>query len=467
MHFWGAKALAQKTIRDLAFNENGKITISLLTRTNKKNEDIFYARFLIPKNKKHLNQEGIYKIESLKTKDEGEAILRAQVRYGQICSELQQDRILKGRTFAAVFEIFLRDYEEKRKAGVEGFSLHMERGFRKTVQNYILEYLDGEMIDNIKLSHFENYPQWRRTYWTINLSDRKRERLRRNKNIKAVPSSRTIAWDLQMFRAVLKWAKNHSYMNAEIPEFSIKKNNIQSRLPFTEAEYNKITTYLRTNKWLKAEVGKHGKDNRIWRHRSQLREWILFLCGTGIRVGECYNLKWKDIIEHSVVNDFSIVRFFVIGTHSKLRKRREVVGMPSASVALKRLHKSRQDNEFGLDGGDFWRPDDYIFCDVDGRKFSDLREGWHTALEGAGVTHDVEGNRYVPYCCRHWFITDTIRRTNMDASIIAKNCGTSLAMIQRYYDSTTIGEHAEAFTKGLPFYLKADKYGSDTVRKNQ
>ena len=72
----GAKALVQKTIRDLAFNENGKITISLLTRTNKNNEEIFYARFLVPQNKKHLNQDGIYKIESLKTKDEGEAILK-------------------------------------------------------------------------------------------------------------------------------------------------------------------------------------------------------------------------------------------------------------------------------------------------------------------------------------------------------------------------------------------------------
>jgi hypothetical protein len=91
--------LVQRTIRDLAFNENGKITISLLTRTNKKDKEIFYARFLVPQDKKHLNQDGIYKIESLKTKDETDAILKAQVRYGQISSELQQDRILKGRSF--------------------------------------------------------------------------------------------------------------------------------------------------------------------------------------------------------------------------------------------------------------------------------------------------------------------------------------------------------------------------------
>ena len=452
----------QETVMDLAHNDDGKITISLMTRTNQQNEKIFYGRFLVPQDKKHLNKDGIYKIESLRTKDQGDAITKAQIRYGQLVNDISQDRILKGRRFEKVFEIFLNEYQEKLESGVEGYSIHMERGYRKTVQNYVLEYLDGEMIDNIRVRHFEDYPEWRMNYWTKNITEKKRRRMQRNKNIRPTPSPRTISWELTMWKRVLKWAKNHSYMNADIPEYAIKKNSNQSRLPFTEEEYTKLTTYLRSNNWLKAEVGKHGKDQRLFRHRSQLREWILFLCGTGIRVGECYNLKWKDITEHTVINDFAIVRFFVIGTHSKVKKRREVIGMPTASEALKRLYKSRVENEFNLPNEDYHKPDDYIFCDVDGSKFGDLREGWHTALEGAGVSFDIEGNRYVPYCCRHWFITDTIRRTNMDASIIAKNCGTSLAMIERYYDSTTSMEHAEEFTKGLPFFLKTDKYGASS-----
>ena len=139
-------------------------------------------------------------------------------------------------------------------------------------------------------------------------------------------------------------------------------------------------------------------------------------------------------------------------------KRREVIGMPEASTALKRLYKSRQENEFGLDGGDYSKPTDYIFCDTNGKRFGDLREGWCSMLEGAGVGLDLEGNRYTPYCCRHWFITDIIRRSKVDPYIVAKNCGTSLAMLQGYYDDTTSIDHAKQMTDGLPFYLKEDHY---------
>ena len=194
--------MKQETIKHLNYDYNNISQIEIQKRTQKKSS-FYYARFYISKSKRHLNSGKIYKLESLRTKDENEAIANAQIRWGAIQSALQQDQILVGKTFFAVYESFLKDYQDRLEAKVDGYSVHMERGFRKSVGRYVVEYLDGEMIDNIRVRHFEDYETWRRSYW-VNPSPAKKKRLKANKNISANPANRTVAWELTMWKAVLK-----------------------------------------------------------------------------------------------------------------------------------------------------------------------------------------------------------------------------------------------------------------------
>ena len=54
---------------------------------------------------------------------------------------------------------------------------------------------------------------------------------------------------------------------------------------------------MRTNVYLnKAKHSDKGKPNkRIVRHCNMLRCYILFLCNTGLRVGEARHLRWCDV----------------------------------------------------------------------------------------------------------------------------------------------------------------------------
>jgi len=154
----------------------------------------------------------------------------------------------------------------------------MESGFRKSVGRYVLEYLNDEKIDNIRVNHFEDYKGWRREYW-INPDAAKKKRLKRNKNISANPTRRIIAWEPTMWKAILRWAKNHSYMNADIPDYVVKKGICNRRLAFTEDKYKKLTSYMRSKAWLQniEFLGTHAQlFSSLFCTLKEVICWVLF-----------------------------------------------------------------------------------------------------------------------------------------------------------------------------------------------
>jgi integrase len=58
---------------------------------------------------------------------------------------------------------------------------------------------------------------------------------------------------------------------------------------FDTADYQKLTNHMRRNEWRKH------KHPRIARDRALLREYVLIMANTGMRVGEQRKLKWKDV----------------------------------------------------------------------------------------------------------------------------------------------------------------------------
>ena len=84
-----------------------------------------------------------------------------------------------------------------------------------------------------------------------------------------------------------------------------------------------------------------------------------------------------------------------------------------------------------------------------------MRDGFNKLLEVSDIGLDAEGNKFVPYSCRHYFITSGLRR-GVDAYDLANNCGTSIEMIKTYYDGTVTEDHITRLIQGLPSYNKKD-----------
>ena len=82
-----------------------------------------------------------------------------------------------------------------------------------------------------------------------------------------------------------------------------------------------------------------------------------------------------------------------------------------------------------------------------------MKDAFNDLLIDADIGLDGNDQKFVPYSCRHFHISQELRR-GANPMIIAKNCGTSTAMIEQYYDDTLVDEHIAEYTKGMPAYTK-------------
>ena len=161
-----------------------------------------------------------------------------------------------------------------------------------------------------------------------------------------------------------------------------------------------------------------------------------------MRPGEALKLRWKDFNPKYLEIDKGWAGEIVVSaTHSKVRKFRRLAVNPVGVRALERLKEQRSDN---------LKPEDFIFCDEKGRKLEDMRDSFNNLMFNSEIGVDADGNKFVPYCCRHFYITMAIERGS-DVYKLAKQCGTSVEMIGQYYDATLPKDHINNLMLGLKF----------------
>ena len=206
--------MKQQTIDHLNFDDSiGAYRIALVER-EQNDRSVIYARFRI--DKPELSKGNKYHWVSMKTDDPEIAGHRASEEWGRLLSLQEQNRVFRGLKVSEVIDKFMAEYQERLDYSLAGYSIHMLRGYRKSLIRYWRNYLEEELIDNVSYEHFEGYELWRRRYWR----DPKRKReLARKRTIKKKPSHRTIAWEIGNFKRLMRWAKDQKLCSSEIPNF--------------------------------------------------------------------------------------------------------------------------------------------------------------------------------------------------------------------------------------------------------
>lgn len=425
--------------------KNGRQEITIIKREQKGSFSL-YARYYIDKPFRHLNNNRMYVIESLETKVQEDARNRALQRYAELQNFIKTGRSFRSKLVKKVFDEFEQFYEHRVKLEADGYTKHMLRGYKNTVKRYWLEYLAEQgviHIDDIKYEHLENYPIWRKEYW---INDTPQKRLSKHSNVSINPSQTTILWDVKMFRAFLKWAKNHNHMHADVPDYTYRTGTKNSRLGFTKFQWDKLTAHMASDNFL-TNGTKHKRDHRVERSRMGLRAFVLLLGHSGMRPGEALKLKWGDVelLDEKGPNGGQLAVANIQATHTKQRKFRRVLINETGVRALLRLrqYKYRTDRI---------SEHDYIFCEPNSDKpIQTMHTVFKQLVQKAGIGTDAKGNEFVPYSCRHFYITMSLQR-GIDAYSVAKNCGTSVEMIQQYYDATTPLDYIQKLQQGLPVY---------------
>jgi integrase len=297
-----------------------------------------------------------------------------------------------GKMFKHVAEQFLREYEvitsgERSPRYVEG------HGHR--LRLHLLPFFGNMIVEQITPGVVQDYRVHRMT-----------SRLHPKTGEPVRPSRSTLHHEIVTLRLVLKTANRHGWL-AYIPDLSApyrSSNKIEHRAWFSPEEYKQL--YEATRARIK-------KSRASWQKKAaeRLHDYVLFMVNTGLRPDEASRLEIRDVA--IVTDDATGERILEIEVRGK-RGVGYCKSMPGAVVPFQRILKRVGE-----------KPSNLLFGKVQ-------RKILNTVLDELELKKDRDGNSRTAYSLRHTYICLRLLE-GADIYQIAKNCRTSVEMIEKYY----------------------------------
>lgn len=220
------------------------------------------------------------------------------------------------------------------------------------------------------------------------------------------PARSTLHQEIVALRQILKTAQRHGWIQY-VPDLSPPykaSGKISHRAWFSPDEYRRLYEATR-------ERAKTPLNNR-WRWScEQLHDYVLFMANTGIRPDEASRLEYRDAkIVHDEATNETILEI-------EVRGKRGVGYCKSTSGAVVPFRRLRKRNNP--------KPTDPLFP-------GNHRILLNNILDELDLKEDRDGNRRTAYSLRHTYICLRLME-GADIYQIAKNCRTSVEMIEKYY----------------------------------
>ncbi len=242
---------------------------------------------------------------------------------------------------------------------------------------------------------------------TADTTDKKAKKKKKKKEWKA-PSRSTLHKEIICIRLVLKAAQRHGMLQY-LPDLSAPyktSGKITHRAWFSPEEYKRFYEATR-------ERAKHPKKER-WRSACQdLHDFVLFMANTGLRPDEALRLEYRDVA--IVTDEATGERILEIEVRGK-RGVGYCKSMNGAVLPFQRMKKRHKG-----------QPTDRVFPKLQ-------RELFNAILGELDLKKDRDGQPRTTYSLRHTYICLRLMQ-GADIYQIAKNCRTSVEMIETYYAS--------------------------------
>ncbi len=352
-----------------------------------------------------------YVHRSLRTANQTEA--RKRARRHLVEFEIKQER---GELFAApTLKQVIDEYTKMRERDHErgNTSTAMLRQIKR-VNRFWLEYAGHLRIDKIRNKELQDFIPWRKAYYG--------KFAVKPKNAKLHPQYKTLLWELTHGKSLIKWASERGYRGTlPLPTYQFKVERRIVRPAFEMNEYQ--TLYLTLRRRIN-EV--HYKP---WVHsRRMLRDYVLILANTGMRVGELNGLKLRDIHPFKDDQGRDNYRLVVRGKTGE----RDVIPRVNCKAWIDRVLARRK-----VEGA---VQNDYLFVMPNGRPVFSLGDQFNAVLTAGNIVTNTFDEKFTLYSLRHLYAVQALRK-GISVFAVARNMGTSVEVIQRYY-----GKHATAVT---------------------
>jgi len=385
--------------------------------------------------------------KSLRTSSQEEGIVLGRQMYQETYGKLQRGEKTKSLTTKELINKYL-EIEEKRispipKTGITKETWKQKGQYLRMWERYVVEELK---MGNTKI---ENIPPERTRefkFWVLGLE--KKEYKDRGWSPDYINS--TISEVKRMYGQV--GVRDKFISKSLVPELDYMKKPPSTQVKrdiLSVDEYERLVTYLRTNKYLKPE----GSSPLEQCKRSIFREWIGISYNTGMRPKEILGLKWGDVsinISDTKENQKIFRLLKVKSENSKTGKMRSVNS--PVGRRLERLKKSYQD--LGMECG----PGDYIFRNPTYKK-QDKNSPYHQVvftnrlnkvLEETGIQEELDKTQrnITLYSSRHFYTTLRLQN-GLDIHLLSKQLGTSTHYIDQTYSHIQVETNTERITQGM------------------
>lgn len=300
----------------------------------------------------------------------------------------------EGVTFRKAAEHFVNEYEiitqgERNKAYAESHAMRL--------RVHLLSYFGDKVVTEITPGMVQEYRVHRMT-----------SRLDKKTGLPKRPSRTTMHHEYITLRHVLKTASRHGWL-PYLPDISAPyktSGKISHRVWFSPGEYKRL--YKATGECAKKPLKER------WRSECEdMHDYVLFMVNSGLRPDECKRIEVRDIeIVAEGPNKERIL-------HIAVRGKRGVgycKTMPGAVLPFQRMKRR---HNLG--------PNDLLFPTIQ-------RELFNAILTELDLKKDREGNPRTTYSLRHTYISMRLLE-GADIYQVARNCRTSVEMIEKYYAS--------------------------------
>ena len=303
----------------------------------------------------------------------------------------------------------------------EGREKYVKEQFRY-VRVYPLRFFADYKIDELTKGDFSEYWMWRREN-SAKLNPMTNKRTPYN------PSPNSLRREAVGLRNMFKYAIDKGWMPS-MPEMNVPSLSKNRRPTFTLKEWRLLTRRMR--EWVKEgqQWGVIGRD----RYVSQ--QYVLILANCGARIGELRYLQWIDLATQ-IDGDRKTLTATVKGKTGE----RQIVFQEGSETYVKRLYDLRK-QELGDDPA----LDSYVFCSRDGKPIVSFRKGFDSLLRFCNLTNDSMGRKRTLYSLRHFYATQRLSE-EVSPFLLAKQMGTSIEMLERFYGHIVSSLVAKEITK--------------------
>jgi len=293
-----------------------------------------------------------------------------------------------GHTFREAAEKFVAEYniitQGQRNEQVA-------KGHELRINVHLIPFFGDKPIDEINAGLVQEY-RMKRT--TEGYKGRK-------------PSRSTLKHETVTLRLILKTAHRYGWIQ-QVPDISAPyktSGKIMHRAWFSPEEYKMFYEASR----------KRAQNPPLERHRSlweDLHDYILFMANTGLRPDEAARLEYRDV---SIVTDEDTGERIL---EIEVRGKRGVGYCKSTTGAVLPFQRMQQRH-----------PDARLTDKIFGKTRNVLI---NQVLADCNLKHDRDGNVRTAYSLRHTYICLRLME-GADIYQIAKNCRTSVEMIEQFY----------------------------------